>query len=140
MMEELKDYDEYQKQGLDAQFGDFYAIAGKDVTEVREDAMKSLSKVIVKMVDIYGYKSGGSKPEWIERLPALIGSDPLSQRGTLGGRINAKLTATKEQYNHYLYDFAEAALEGFHAEVMQRMELQESITKILDNLQERTSK
>ena len=142
MMEGLKDYDEYQAQNLDAQFGDFYAVTERDVSEFRTDAMKSLSKVIVKMVDIYGYESGDSKPKWIEKVPDLSmpTSDPLDTRGTLAGKINAKLTATKAQYNHYLYDFAKTVLEDFHAEVMQRMELQESITKILDNLQERTSK
>jgi len=125
MREELKDYGEYQAQDLDAQFGEYVFITERDISlEVRVEAMKRLSKEIVRVMDICGYQS--DKPKWIEKVPDLSipTYDPLDTRGTLAGKINAKLTATKEQYNHYLYHFAKVALEDYHTATDKLKELE----------------
>ena len=122
MNEGIKSYDEYKAQDLDAQFGDYVGCTEMDIPEVRKEAMRMLSEAIVIGMDIRGYKS--VKPKWIEIPPALRSSDPLDSYGSLGGKINAKLTATKEQYNHYLYHFAKVALEDYHTATDKLKELE----------------
>jgi len=111
---------EFQAQEQTQEFGDFITATEESLPQIRKEAMKLLAESIIHGVDICGYKS--LTPVWIEKVPGM-NSSAFDQYPTLGGKVTAQLTASNEQYNHYLYYFAKATLDDYFREVKEREKL-----------------
>ena len=112
--------DAFKNKSISGVFGDYVVCTGELLPEIRLEAMQLLAEAIVTGADICGYKC--LKPQWIEHIPDISSGtvDTLDQNTSMAGKIITKLTATNEQYNHYLFVFAKSALDSYLAEVEKR--------------------
>lgn len=100
---DVKNFDEYSRQKLNVELADAIAVSSEAILhpENIKNYVEILGKIIGEFVSKQGYKPS-EKTKIMIKVPSIGGTaDPCNSRGTVGGKVDCNLTATKDQYVFY---------------------------------------